>query len=65
MTYEEVLIEKQKAETNEPNVTFIIAPALHDEYERFVNSYDEETYSDEDCKVFSTNKEYIVAIILP
>lgn len=65
MTFEEALIEKQKAKQEDPNITLIIAPALPEEYEKFINNYDEETYSDQDCKAFSTNQDYIIALVYP
>lgn len=63
MTYEEALGLKQTAEINTIMETgyeylFLIVPALEKDFLNFMNNYDEKEYTDEICKIYSTNSDY-------
>ncbi len=68
MNYEEALREKQESEEEmadgTPPVKMIIVPKLMDDQKRFMESYDEGSYTDDLCQLFSTNDEYTVLITI-
>lgn len=68
MTHKEALAEKKEAvlelAENHRDATIIIVPELKEDREKFFEFYDEDTYTDYECKLFSTNDQYIVLITM-
>lgn len=63
MTYEEALEFKQISERNTIMETgyeyvFLIVPSLTEDFIRFMDDYNEEEYTDENSKNYSSNNEY-------
>lgn len=64
MTHEEAILEKKIAEKTVMetglNYNYLIVPALEKDFKNFINDYNEKTYSDEDCKKYSSNNQFEV-----
>ncbi|SMO54135.1 hypothetical protein SAMN06265171_102425 [Chryseobacterium rhizoplanae] len=64
MTYEETLNLKIEAEKTIMETgylyKYLIVPEIEEERIKFFESYNEKKYTDEDCKKYSSNKEYLV-----
>ncbi|MCL8537661.1 hypothetical protein M9991_12380 [Chryseobacterium gallinarum] len=66
MNYQEALAEKQESEKEmaggQPPLKIIIVPELTEDMKRFMESYNEDLYTDDLCKLYSSNDEYTVLI---
>jgi len=64
MTYEETLNLKIEAEKTIMETgyfyKYLIVPEIEEERIKFLENYNEKTYTDEDCKQYSSNSEFLV-----